>query len=77
MLYGINRHNNSLILFDRFKLENANMVVFAKSGAGKSYMVKLEVLRSMMFGVSVIILDPENEYKHLCETVGEFHEDFS
>ncbi len=70
ILYGINRHNNSLILFDRFKLENANMVVFAKSGAGKSYTVKLEVLRSMMFGSNVIILDPENEYKHLCETVG-------
>lgn len=70
ILYGINRHNNSLILFDRFKLENANMVVFAKSGAGKSYTVKLEVLRSMMFGTSIIILDPENEYKHLCETVG-------
>jgi type IV secretory pathway VirB4 component len=70
ILYGINRHNNSLILFDRFKMENANMVVFAKSGAGKSYTVKLEVLRSMMFGASVIIIDPENEYKHLCETVG-------
>lgn len=70
ILYGINRHNNSLVLFDRFKQENANMVVFAKSGAGKSYTVKLEVLRSMMFGASVIILDPENEYKHLCEAVG-------
>lgn len=70
ILYGINRHNNSLILFDRFKMENANMVVFAKSGAGKSYTVKLEVLRSMMFGTSVLIIDPENEYKHLCETVG-------
>lgn len=70
VLYGINRHNNSLVLFDRFKMENANMVVFAKSGAGKSYTVKLEVLRSMMFGASVIILDPENEYKHLCEAVG-------
>jgi conjugal transfer ATP-binding protein TraC len=70
VLYGINRHNNSLILFDRFKMENANMVVFAKSGAGKSYTVKLEVLRSMMFGASVIIIDPENEYKHLCEAVG-------
>lgn len=69
ILYGINRHNNSLILFDRFKMENANMVVFAKSGAGKSYTVKLEVLRSMMFGSSVIIVDPENEYKHLCEAV--------
>ncbi len=70
ILYGINRHNNSLVLFDRFKLENANMVVFAKSGAGKSYTIKLEVLRSMMFGTSVIIIDPENEYKHLCEAVG-------
>ena len=70
ILYGINRHNNSLILFDRFKMENANMVVFAKSGAGKSYTIKLEVLRSMMIGDSVIIIDPENEYKHLCETVG-------
>ncbi len=70
ILYGINRHNNSLVLFDRFKMENANMVVFAKSGAGKSYTVKLEVLRAMMFGTSVIILDPENEYKHLCEAVG-------
>jgi hypothetical protein len=70
ILYGINRHNNSLVLFDRFKMENANMVVFAKSGAGKSYTVKLEVLRSMMFGSDVIIIDPENEYKHLCDTVG-------
>ncbi len=70
ILYGINRHNNSLILFDRFKMENANMVVFAKSGAGKSYTVKLEVLRSLMFGTDVIIIDPENEYKHLCEIVG-------
>ncbi len=70
ILYGINRHNNSLILFDRFEMENANMVIFAKSGAGKSYCVKLEVLRSMMMGTSVIIVDPENEYKYLCETVG-------
>jgi len=70
ILYGINRHNNSLILFDRFKMENANMVVFAKSGAGKSYTIKLEVLRSMMIGSSIIIIDPENEYKHLCDTVG-------
>ena len=70
ILYGINRHNNGLVLFDRFKMENANMVVFAKSGAGKSYTVKLEVLRSMMFGAHVIIIDPENEYKHLCESVG-------
>ena len=70
VLYGINRHNNSLVLFDRFKMENANMVVFAKSGAGKSYTIKLEVLRAMMFGTSVIIIDPENEYQHLCDTVG-------
>jgi len=70
ILYGINRHNNSLILFDRFKMENANMVVFAKSGAGKSYTVKLEVFRSMMIGTNVIIIDPENEYKYLCDTVG-------
>lgn len=69
ILYGINRHNNSLILFDRFKLENANMVIFAKSGAGKSYFMKLEILRSMMFGTNVIVIDPENEYKHLAETV--------
>jgi conjugal transfer ATP-binding protein TraC len=70
ILYGINRHNNSLIIFDRFQMENANSVVFAKSGAGKSYAVKLEVLRSMMMGVDVIIIDPENEYKHLAEAVG-------
>lgn len=70
ILYGINRHNNSLILFDRFSLENANMTVFAVSGAGKSYFVKLEVLRSLMFGSEVIIIDPEREYKHLCDAVG-------
>jgi conjugal transfer ATP-binding protein TraC len=70
ILYGINRHNNSLILFDRFSMENANMVVFAKAGAGKSYMVKLEILRSLMLGIDVIAIDPENEYKHLCEMTG-------
>lgn len=70
ILFGINRHNNSLVLFDRFNMENANMVIFAKSGAGKSYAVKLEILRSMMLGTSVIVIDPENEYKYLCETVG-------
>lgn len=70
ILYGINRHNNSLILFDRFKMENANMVVFAKSGSGKSYAVKLEIFRSMMVGTNVIVIDPENEYKYLCDTVG-------
>lgn len=69
ILYGINRHNDSLIIFDRFNLENANSVVFAKSGAGKSYAVKLEVLRSMMMGTDVIIIDPENEYEELANTV--------
>src|SRR3989339_409671 len=70
ILYGINRHNNSLILFDRFSLQNANAVVFATSGAGKSYAIKLEVLRSLMMGTDVLIIDPENEYQHLAEAVG-------
>lgn len=70
VLYGLNRHNNSLILFDRFQLENANSVVFAKAGAGKSYAVKLEILRSLMLGTDIIVIDPENEYKTLCEAVG-------
>ncbi|HRY77116.1 MAG TPA: ATP-binding protein [Candidatus Paceibacterota bacterium] len=70
ILYGINRHNNSLILFDRFSLENGNMVIFAKAGSGKSYFTKLEILRSMMMGTDVLVIDPENEYKYLCETVG-------
>lgn len=70
ILYGINRHNNSLILFDRFSLENANSVVFAKAGSGKSYAVKLEILRSLMLGVDVIVLDPENEYQYLSDAVG-------
>ena len=70
ILYGINRHNNSLILFDRFSLQNANTVVFATSGAGKSYAVKLEVLRSLMMGTEVIIIDPEYEYKYLSDAVG-------
>lgn len=69
ILYGINRHNDSLIIFDRFNLENANSVVFAKSGAGKSYAVKLEILRSLMMGTDVIIIDPENEYEELASTV--------
>jgi type IV secretory pathway VirB4 component len=77
ILYGINRHNNSLILFDRFSLQNANMVVFATSGAGKSYAVKLEVLRSLMFGTEVIIIDPEREYVHLTEAVGGTYVDIS
>jgi conjugal transfer ATP-binding protein TraC len=70
ILYGLNRHNNGLVLFDRFSLENANMVVFAKSGAGKSFAIKLEALRSLMMGTEVIVIDPENEYKTLCEAVG-------
>lgn len=70
ILYGINRHNNSLILFDRFTLPNANSVVFATSGAGKSYAIKLEILRSLMLGTDVIVIDPEYEYKHLSEAVG-------
>ncbi len=70
VLYGINMHNNGLVIFDRFSLENANMVVFAKAGAGKSFAVKLEALRSMMTGSEVIIIDPENEYQKLSEAVG-------
>ncbi len=70
VLFGINRHNNSLILFDRFSLQNANFVVFATSGAGKSYAVKLEILRSLMLGTEVIVIDPEMEYKYLSDAVG-------
>lgn len=70
ILYGINEHNGSLIIFDRFSLENANSVLFAKSGAGKSYLVKLEALRSLMFGTEVIVIDPESEYRTLCEAIG-------
>ncbi len=70
ILYGINRHNSSLVLFDRFSLPNYNSVTFAISGAGKSYAVKLEVLRSLMFDTEVIILDPEKEYEHLANAVG-------
>lgn len=73
VLYGINEHNESLVIFDRFSLENANMVVFAKSGAGKSYAVKLEALRQLMLGSEVLVLDPEHEYEELCKTVdGEY-----
>ncbi len=70
ILYGINRHNNSLILFDRFSLENANSICFGKAGSGKSYAIKLEILRSLMLGVDVIVIDPENEYKFLSDAVG-------
>ena len=70
ILYGINMHNNGLVIFDRFSLENANMVVFAKSGSGKSFTVKLEALRSMMLGTEILIIDPENEYQKLADAVG-------
>jgi len=70
IMYGLNEHNGSLIIFDRFTLENANSVVFGKSGSGKSYLVKLEALRSLMFGTEIIIIDPEAEYKNLTKTVG-------
>lgn len=73
IMYGINEHNDSLVIFDRFKMENANMVIFAKSGAGKSYTVKLEILRQLMFGVEVMVLDPEHEYEDLTKSVnGEY-----
>jgi type IV secretory pathway VirB4 component len=70
ILYGINEHNGSLVIFDRFTLENANSIVLAKSGAGKSYLVKLESLRSLMFGTEVIVIDPEDEYKDLAKLIG-------
>src|SRR3954470_10484538 len=70
ILYGVNRHNSSLVLFDRFSLENYNSVTFAKSGAGKSYTTKLEILRTLMFDTEVIVIDPEREYEYLAETVG-------
>jgi hypothetical protein len=70
ILYGINRHNDSLVIFDRFDMPNANANVFATSGAGKSFTVKLEILRSMMFGTEVLVIDPENEYADLCKVVG-------
>lgn len=70
ILFGVNMHNNSLIIFDRFSLANANSVVFATSGAGKSFMAKLEILRSLMMGTDVIVIDPENEYKALTDAVG-------
>ena len=70
IMYGINRHNNSLIIFDRFSLENANQVVFAKAGSGKSYATKLEIIRSLMMGTDVIVIDPENEYQRLADAFG-------
>lgn len=70
ILYGINRHNSSLILFDRFSLENYNSIMFAKSGAGKSYATKLEILRTLMFDAEVIVIDPEREYEYMAEATG-------
>ncbi len=70
ILYGVNQHNNSLVLFDRFSLENANMTVFGVAGSGKSYALKLEILRSLMLGTDTVIVDPENEYKFLSDAVG-------
>lgn len=77
VIYGINEHNGSLVVFDRFSLENANMVVFAKSGAGKSYFVKLEALRYLMFGAQIIVIDPEQEYEKLAAAVGGSYINFS
>ncbi len=70
ILYGVNRHNSSLVIFDRFSLENYNSVTFAKSGSGKSYATKLEILRSLMFDIDIIVIDPEREYEYLSEAVG-------
>ena len=77
IMYGLNMHNNSLIVFDRFELENANSVVFAKSGAGKSYFVKLEAVRSLMLGTEIIIIDPEREYEELAKAVNGSYISFS
>ncbi|MCR4277664.1 MAG: DUF87 domain-containing protein, partial [Candidatus Berkelbacteria bacterium] len=77
VLYGINLHNSSLVLFDRFRMENANQVVFAKSGAGKSYAIKLEALRTLMLGAEVIVVDPEREYETLSQTIGGTYIDIS
>lgn len=70
IFYGVNLQNNSPVIFDRFSLENANAVIFAKSGAGKSYFTKLEIIRSLMWGTEIIVIDPENEYKHLADALG-------
>lgn len=77
ILYGINAHNESLVIFDRFSLENANMLVLATSGAGKSYFVKLEILRSLMFDTEIICIDPENEYEMIAKALGGNYISFS
>ena len=77
IMYGVNRHNGSLVIFDRFSLENYNSIIFAKSGSGKSYTTKLEILRTLMFDTEVIIIDPEREYEYLTEAVGGRYFDIS
>jgi len=77
ILYGMNSQNDSFVIFDRFSLENSNMTIFATSGAGKSYFVKLEALRSLMLGVDVVVIDPEAEYKSLAEAAGGEYISFS
>jgi conjugal transfer ATP-binding protein TraC len=70
ILYGINRHNSGLILFDRFSMENYNSITLAKSGAGKSYLTKLEILRTLMFDTDVMVIDPEREYEYMADAIG-------
>jgi len=77
ILYGVNAHNGSLVIFDRFSMENANMLVLATSGGGKSFFVKLEIIRSLMFGTEFIVIDPENEYEMICKSVGGNYISFS
>lgn len=77
IMYGINQHNGSLVIFDRFKMENANSVVLGKSGSGKSYAIKLEAVRTLMFGAEILIIDPEAEYHALCQAVGGEYIEFS
>lgn len=75
IMYGLNQHDGSLIIFDRFTLENANSVILGKSGGGKSFFVKLEASRLLMMETDVIIIDPENEYQKLTQSMGgEFFE---
>ena len=69
ILYGVNKSNNSLVILDRFSLHNANSIVFAQSGSGKSYATKVEILRQLMQGTKVIVIDPEREYKRLTDSV--------
>lgn len=77
ILYGVNQQNGSLVVFDRYSLENANSVVFGKSGSGKSFTIKLEIMRQFMFGTEVIVIDPENEYGKLAESLGGEYLNFS